>query len=212
VVTLPFNAAPIACKGFFGPRPSPAEMTVGFNLRFRISNPNRVPLPLASVLAATTVFPAATNQSLGAVCVQLCAPGQPGCAAGNVPSACQASTRDIRSLSDFGNAVTNLLIAEGVAVAFGQKPSFVAPSVSAAAELEVGVRFSFGPEQLLGVLKQLAVQSKDQLARGALPTFTVPFAVEGTIWFDAGSIGRLAVGYGPVSGTWVLPTDGLIPR
>ena len=50
-------------------------MTVSFNLRFHIANPNQVPLPVASALVATTLFPAATSQKLGAVCVTLCADG-----------------------------------------------------------------------------------------------------------------------------------------
>src|SRR4051812_24205211 len=61
VVSVPLGGAAFLCQGFFGPRPSPADMTVGFDLSFRISNPNTVPIPLASVLAAVTVFPATSS-------------------------------------------------------------------------------------------------------------------------------------------------------
>src|SRR3954452_15903004 len=50
VVSVPLGGAAFLCQGFFGPRPNPADMTVGFDLSFRISNPNTVPIPLASVL------------------------------------------------------------------------------------------------------------------------------------------------------------------
>jgi hypothetical protein len=212
VISLPFNGAPLACRGFFGVRPTPPEMAIAFDLRFKVSNPNQIPLPLASVLTAVTVFPSATNQSLGAVCTQLCPAGQAGCVGGDNPSACETSNHDIRSLSDFGNAAANLLLSDGIAMALGQKPTFVGPKVSSASELTVTVRFSFGLEPLLRVMRQLAVQSADELKAGHTPAFTIPFQLQGTVWFDTGSLGRIATGYGPVAGIWALPTEGLVPR
>ena len=183
-------------------------MEVAFDLRFKVANPNQVPIPLAEVLTAATVFPGAASQRLGAVCVQLCPPGA-ACSGAPVPGTCQASSRDIRSASDFQNAAANMLLAGGIAAATGQPLSFVAPQVSAAAELEVVVRFSFGPEQLLATLRQLAEQSVAELKTGREVTFSIPFRLEGTVWFDVGSLGRLAAGYGPIDGTWVLPVAGL---
>jgi hypothetical protein len=214
VVPDPFGirgGASTLCQGFFGRRPTLAEMAVAFDLHFKVANPNNVPLPLATVLTAATVFPAAQNQKLGAVCVQLCPQGA-ACSGQPAPGACEASSRDIRSLSDFQNVAGGLLIAAGVALATGQPLTFTAPQVSAASELDVTVRFSFGPEQMMTTLKQVAMQSVDQLKAGRTVRFLVPFRLEGTVWFDAGSIGRLAVGFGPADGTWELPTAGLIPR
>ncbi len=86
------------------------------------------------------------------------------------------------------------------------------PPVVASSETDVVVRYSFGPEQLLAVMRELVAQSTDELKAGRLPTFVIPYRVEGTVWFDAGSIGRLAVGWGPMQGTWTLPLAGLVPR
>jgi hypothetical protein len=215
VVPDPFGlrgGAAALCQGFFGSRPSPAQMAIGFDLRFKVSNPNQIPLPLSTILAAVTVFPAAQNQKLGSVCFQLCPDARAACSTQPPPGACQASSRDIRSLSDFENAAAGMLVAAGLSMAAGQPPSFVAPQVSAAAELEVTVRFSFGPEQMLTTLRQLAVQSANELKAGRQLDFRIPFRLEGTVWFDAGSLGRLAVGFGPTEGTWQLPAAGLIPR
>jgi hypothetical protein len=211
VISAPFGSAGVVCQGFFGRRPTSPEMNVAFDLRFHISNPNQIPVPLASVLSAVTVFPAAGNQQLGASCVQLCGEGQAGCTGRPVPGACEASSRDVRSLNDFAGTVATLLVANGIAAASGQPFSFQAPRVSAAAELDVVVRFSFGPEPLLATLRQLASQSVNELAAGRSITFRIPFRIEGTVWFDGGSFGRLAVGYGPVDGSWVLPVEGLFP-
>ena len=204
VVPVPFGGATLVCQGFFGGRPSPDSMAIAFDARFKIQNPNEIPLPLASMLAAVTVFPGSANEQTGATCLQLC-PGGPGtCTAQDTATACQASSRDVRSLSDFANAATGLIVSNGLAAVAGQPPSFTAPTISAASELEVVARFSLSPQQLLRVMRQLADQSVDELKQGRAPSFQIPYKLEGTIWFDAGSFGRVAIPWGPATGTWVI--------
>jgi len=214
VVPPPFGfsgGSALLCQGFFGRRPSPLEMEVAFDLSFKVRNPNNLPLPLGDVLTAVTTFPSATNQRLGAACVHLCAPGQAGCSPTPDASSCQASSRDVRSLADFQTATINFLVSQGIAAATGQGFSFTAPAVSAASEIDVTVRFSFGPGPLLETLRQLASQSVNELKAGRSVTFVIPFNVEGTVWFDGGSFGRISVAYGPAAGTFVLPVNGLLP-
>jgi hypothetical protein len=206
VVSLPLGSQGVLCQGFFGKRPSASEMVVVFDLHFRVTNPNQIPVPLASVLAGVTLYPAATHQRLGAVCVQLCPEGQPGCSGQPAPGACQASSRDVHSLSDFANAAGNFLLATGVAAATGQPITFVAPKVSQASALDVTVRYTLSPQDTLLAMKQLAVQSVSQLKAGQRVTFAIPYRIEGTVWFDVGSLGRIAVGFGPADGTWVPPS------
>jgi len=215
VVPPPFGVvqgSALLCQGFFGARPSVAQMEVAFDLAFKVKNPNNIPLPLGDVLTAVTAFPAAANQRLGAACVHLCAPGAVGCNPQPDATSCQASSSDVRSLSDFQAAAVNFIITRGIAAATGQPLSFTAPQVSAASELDVTVRFSFGPGPLLETLRQLASQSVNELKAGRNVSFAIPFNTEGTVWFDGGSFGRLAVGYGPAAGTFVLPVDQLVPR
>ena len=127
LVSVPLGGATLLCQGLFGARPSPETMAFAFDARLKILNPNEVPLPMASVLAAVTVYPGAANAQTGATCLQLC-PGGPGTCAGQDPAtACQASSRDVRSLSDFANAAAGLMVSNGLAVAAGQPPSFTAP-------------------------------------------------------------------------------------
>ena len=204
VVSVPLGGAAFLCQSLFGARPSPDALAIAFDTRMRISNPNEIPLPLATLLAAITVYPGAANQTTGATCVQLC-PGGPGtCAAQDPATACQASSRDVKSLSDFANAAIDLMVSNGLAAAAGQPPSFTAPTVAAASEIEVVARFSLTPSQILRVMHQLAEQAMNDLQQGRAPSFMIPFQLEGTIWFDAGSFGRVAIPWGPASGTWVL--------
>jgi hypothetical protein len=213
LVSAPFGSGAFLCQQAFGPPPPPLALTVSFDLRFHVANPNQVPLPLASALVATTLFPATTGEKLGAACVALCPDGAVGCTGAPPPGACEASSRDVRSLADFTDkSLPQLLFANGLALANGQPPSFTLPPVVASSETDVIVRYSFGPEQLLAVMRDLVAQSTDELKAGRLPTLVIPYRLEGTVWFDAGSIGRLAVGWGPMEGTWTLPLAGLVPR
>jgi hypothetical protein len=209
VISVPLGGAGVVCQGLFGRRPSPAEMTVAFDLHFGVANPNKIPVPLASILTAATLFPAGNSQRLGAVCAQLCPAGQPGCGGGPAPGACQSSSRDVHSLSDFAGAAANFLFASGVAAAAGHPIGFAAPQVSASSELNVTVRFTFGPQVLLATMRQLAVQSVNHLKAGHTVSFAIPYRLEGTVWFDVGSLGRIAVGFGPSNGVWVLPVQHL---
>jgi hypothetical protein len=187
-------------------------MLVSFDLLFRVANPNQIPLPLASALVASTLFPATTGEKLGAVCVSICPEGAAGCTGEAPPGACEASSRDVRSLNDFvDKSLPRLIISEGVALAQGKPLSFALPPITASSQVDVTVRYSFGPEQLLAVMRDLAAQSVNELKGGRLPTFTIPYRLEGTVWFDAGSVGRIAVGWGPTQGTWTLPVAGLVP-
>jgi len=203
VVSVPFGGATILCNGLFGGRPSADAMAIAFDARLKIQNPNEIPLPLATMLAAVTVFPGAANQQTGATCVQLC-PSGPGTCGPPDPSACQASSTDVRSLSDFANAAAGLIVSNGLAAAAGQPPSFTAPTVAASGELEVVARFALSPQQLLRVMRQLAEQSVGELQQGRAPSFAIPYRLEGTVWFDAGSFGRIAIPWGPASGIWTI--------
>jgi hypothetical protein len=206
LVSVPQGGAALLCQGLFGARPSADSMAIAFDARMRIQNPNEIPLPLATMLAAITVYPGAANQQTGATCVRLC-PGGPGTCPAQDPAtaaACQASSRDVRSLSDFANAAVGLMVSNGLAAAAGQPPSFTAPTVSAASELQVVARFSLAPAQILRVMRQLAEPSAGELQQGRAPSFAIPYRLEGTIWFDAGSFGRVAVPWGPASGTWTI--------
>src|SRR6185369_12632331 len=109
----------------------------------------------------------------GAVCMQLCGEGETGCTGHALPGACDASSRDIRSLDDFRDAAANLLFSAGVSAAMGQPPSFVAPRISASGQIDMAVRFNFGVEQLLDVLRQLATQSVNELRSGHPVTFAI---------------------------------------
>jgi hypothetical protein len=205
----------LVCSQLFGSAPRASEMALGFDLRFTVENPNQVPLPLSEILTAITVFPEATAQNLGAVCMRLCDPGDTACQAGQDPNSCRSARGDIRTLNDFPNALASMLVAEGLTAATGgatpSPGSFRAPKVLASSAVEVVARFSMLPEAMLPLFEQLARQSATQLRAGKELTFAIPYRLQGTVFADAGSLGRVAAGFGPVSGDWALPASRLLP-
>ena len=202
-------AGSLVCNRLFGRAPDPSTMEIGFDLRFKVDNPNRLPLPLSEVLSAITVFPERTNQSLGAVCLKLCEPDDPRCSGGPDASGCAEAPGDIKSIRDFPGAVGNLLVARGLAAAGGQPSGFRAPKVIAGSSLDVTARLGLLPGALLPVMEQLARQSIDQLKVGKPMSGDIPYRLEGTVFADVGSLGRVAAGFGPASGSWPIPTDKL---
>jgi hypothetical protein len=204
-------AGDLLCSQVFGAAPAPADMTLGFDLHFQVANPNQVPLPLSEVLTAITLFPGAAQQNLGAVCFRLCAPGDAACQAGRDPNACRDAKGDIHTLADFPQAVANMLLAEGVSAAGGGPVRFEAPRVLAGSSLDVVARFSLAPETVIPIFEQLARQSAGEFKAGRELSFSVPYNLQGTIFADGGSLGRVAAGFGPTGGQWNLPVQRLLP-
>ncbi len=204
-------AANLLCGKLFGKAPTAADMLVGFDLRFDVANPNQLPLPLSELLTAITVFPEQSKQNLGAVCLALCEPGDASCAGGARSNGCAKAPGDIKSMSDFPAAAVNYLIAQGIGAAGGKPVGFSLPKVTAASNLAVTARLALTPEAFLPALEELARRSVGDLKAGKKLAFDIPFKMEGTVFADTGSLGRVAAGFGPVAGAWPLPTERLIP-
>ncbi len=212
VVHDPFGLTPIACTTAFGDAPADSDMKVAFDLAFDVHNPNHFPIPVAEMLTAVTVFPNNNAQALGASCVVFCSARDPSCTGAPRPDSCTAKSTDLRSLGDFANATANLVIANGVALVEGQQLTFKMPEVAQDGDAVIHARLAFGVEPLSNALEQLLSQTVKQVSQLQSVTFEIPYRIEGTVWLDAGSLGRVAVGFGPVHGVWTLPTDRLTPR
>jgi hypothetical protein len=207
---IPFGAD-LVCSQFFGGAPAQQDMALGFDLHFQVANPNKIPLPLSEILTAITLFPGAAQQNLGAVCFRMCAPGDTVCRAGTDPSACRNAAGDIKTLADFPQAVGNMLLAQGLGAAGGAPVRFEAPKVLAGSAVDVVARFSLAPETIIPILEQLARQSVSELKAGRELSFAIPYNLLGTVFADAGSLGRVAAGFGPSAGQWNLPVQRLLP-
>lgn len=204
------SPASLLCSGFFGSQPRESDLDVAFRLGYGVDNPNPIPLPLTQLLTAVTLFPDATSgQKLGAACTVFCAPDDADCTGEAGPNDCQSGQEDIRTMADFQNAATDLVLSKGLELARGGDLSYRIPTAIPEGETDFASIFGLAPRPLLQSLEQLASQSISELAAGNEVTLTIPFELEGTVWFDTGTLGRAAVPYGPVRGTWTLPAEAI---
>ena len=58
-------------------------------------------------------------------------------------------------------------------------------------------------------MQELARQSSSEFRAGRQVSFAIPYRLEGTVFANAGSLGRIAAGFGPVSGAWSVPKERL---
>jgi hypothetical protein len=202
-------AADFVCTRLFGKAPPAEQMQVGFDLRFDVANPNQIPLPLSEILTALTVFPGQTQQNLGAVCLSLCDPNDAACVGGASNRGCEKASGDVKSLADFPQAALNVLVAQGIGAAGGTPVGFKLPKVVANANLPVTARLALTPQALLPAMEELARRSVNALKAGKPAAFEIPYKMEGTIFAGAGSLGRVAAGFGPVESVWPIPTERL---
>lgn len=193
----------ILCGQLLGPPPPKQALQFHFELRYLIANPNNFPLPTTEILAAITVFD--NSQNLGAVCVQLCNEGDPQCTGVPGENACKSSVDDIRTIDDLKDRVIDLLFATIDAAINGELDNFAVRVIPAGSEnFEVRINFSLGIDAMIDIMKQLVNQLVDDFLAKKPVSLKIPFKVEGTVWFEAPLLGRVAIGYGPFADVWVI--------
>ncbi|MFT3765432.1 MAG: hypothetical protein QM820_07955 [Minicystis sp.] len=107
----------LGCE-LFGKPPSRKDLQFVFDVDIEASNPSTIPLPLAQLMIAFTVFPdrksAGGRESLGAVCLSMCKDPK-NCQ--QQADACKSTEPEIKDLKSFEYAAANFLIS----VALGEK-------------------------------------------------------------------------------------------
>jgi hypothetical protein len=126
---------------------------------------------------------------------------------------CQKTANDVKSLNDFPAAAARVLVAQGLGTgtASGRPAGFELPKVVANSKLAVTARLALTPEAFLPALEELARRSVTDLKAGKQLAFEIPYDLEGTVFANLGTLGRVAAGFGPVAGVWPVPTERLIP-
>lgn len=189
-----------ACN-LLGPRPSAADMKFVFDVELDIENTNRIPLPVTSALAAFTAFPEASGQqNLGAVCMSLCE--DPASCPQTATNACESTEPEIRDVHDFANAAANLLVA--VAMGRDSLSNLRIRTVAPGAHTRVVFRLELNPEQVLGLVQQVATDAVPQLIAGQDVALTIPYQIEGSIWITVEHFGRFAVNIPAYRNSWTI--------
>jgi hypothetical protein len=183
-----------------GGPPPPDALRITFSLGLDVTNDNAIPLPLVEALVAFTAYPGQQGAAnLGAVCLSFCDQG--GACPGSA-DACQAGGLGIRTQQDFAMAAAGFLVA--VAAGAESVDNLRIRTLAPNQTTHVTVSLALEPLQLLALFEHFATQAMDQLKRGSVPQFQIPYALEGTAWVTVEHFGKIGAAFGPVQGAWNL--------
>lgn len=198
----------IGCTLALGAAPPKSSLRFDFGLGVAIANPNNVPVPALDVLVALTLYPDdVKTTALGATCISLCTADNPGCTGAPRPDACTVTTGTVKTVDDFVGALPKLIdgIASGKALQELQKSS-----IPAGGDVKLDLVFSLGLDPALSVLQRTAMTWLELYVQGKELAIDVPVRVEGSVFFDIPGLGRIAVDWGPLAGTWRLDAKALL--
>ncbi len=190
----------LICR-IFGPAPALSELVFVFDVTLTVENDNPVPLPAVETMLAFTAYPDANQPTnAGVVCLALCPEGQD---CGPPPEdGCSSADEGLKTKEDYAAATAGLLVAVAMGTA---KPSDIkVRTIPPGASIEVLARLELEPQSMLQIVASVARDALREIEAGRQPNFAVPFALEGTLWVEVESFGKIAAGFGPFYDTWSL--------
>lgn len=186
--------------------PSAEDLQFSFDLVFDLSNPNPdLPIPLVEILLGFLVF---EESNLGSVCVSFCDPDEQACEpAQDVPGACEIDeATDVQQAGDILPTVDDLVgLAEDLVQGSGELGDNgdwrVIPG---GGETEAHIQFDLGLDTMLDLADELLGQAVDDVFAGRGVSLDIPYTVDGSLFFEAPEVPRMALGFGPWDDTWIL--------
>ena len=190
-----------------GTAPSTQDLLFSFDLVFDLSNPNdAIPIPLVELLLGMSVFEGA---NLGVACISFCDPQDEACLpALDAQNACQADDSQegapsagdlIPTVDELVNLANNVVNGEDLGYGNGDF-RYIEPLGT----MEAHIQFDLAPDIVLGLADELLGQAVDDVIGGQNVKLNIPYAVEGSMFFDVPENGRYALGFGPFADQWDL--------
>lgn len=193
-------AGALLCRTL-GPMPSERDLQFTFDVELEASNPGRVPLPLVSALVGFTAFPdeAASAENLGSLCISLCEGAEcPASSRGD--DACRSDLPDITDADSLARATVGFLVglATGEREITDLRVRTIAPSdrVRFVASLAIGV------SPMMRLLERAASGAVSSARSGRAIDVSIPWAIEGSVFVEVESFGRLAASFPRSTGSW----------
>ncbi len=184
-------------------KPRQKELTYSFDLVFDLSNPNdAIPIPLVEALLGMNVY---DDQNLGAVCVSFCDPDDEECVpADDAEGACLADEADeVKSPEDLIPTVEDLVgITEGVLEDGFDNGDW--RWIEGGETVEAHLRFDLFADTMLDLADEVLTDAVTDVIEGKKVEVDIPYAADGTVFFDVPELGRKGIGFGPTENTWRL--------
>lgn len=191
------------CQGDLSDKPKKNQLLYSFDLVFDLGNPNAsIPIPLVELLLGMDVF---EGNNLGRACVSFCDPDVEDCApAIDAEGACQADEADdVESFEDIIPTVEDL-VDIGEAVLENDLDNGDWRWVDADSSVEAHIQFDLDADVMLDLGDEILQDVVDDVLSGRNIKVEVPYAADGSVFFDVPELGRKAIGFGPAENTWVL--------
>lgn len=194
----PSVANSLLCR-VFGSAPAAVDLKFVFDVDLEVQNPNDIPLPAVEAMVGFTAYPDAPNAAnVGAVCVALCPEGE---VCGPPPEAgCQGG--GLRTMDDYAMASVGFLA--NVAMGNTSVSDLKVRTIPPKGMTHVKIRLELDPIAMLSLMKNVSSDSMASVKKGKQPSFAVPYMLEGTVWVDIQSFGRIAASFGPHNDAWKL--------
>lgn len=191
--------ARLGCAVALGSPPPRQQLVFDFGTTITIHNPNNIPVPALDVLVALKLFQGQGAESLGAVCVSMCGAQDVTCTGAPKPGACTSNQKTIRTMNDVYAAIPGLIAGVATAALNGELRK---STIAAGGDVTLNLTFSLGIDQALRVFERVIKQVVQSQLQHGRPELVVPVSGEGTVFVQLPGVGRLGVGFGPLSTTW----------
>lgn len=185
----------------FGATPAKSDLRFTFRVELAAHNPASIPMPVVSALVAFAAYPdVAGAQNLGAVCVSMCEDPN---SCPQVADACASDEPEIRGMRDFASAAAGFLV--NAALTGGASlETLRIPTVPPGGDLTFVAGLTLDIDQMLALLGRLGGDVVGDVKAGRTPSFTIPWAVEGSVWVRFEGFGRIGAGFPRQTGAWSL--------
>jgi len=187
-------------------KPRDKALTYSFDLVFDLTNPNdAIPIPLVEALLGMSVYEA---QNLGSVCISFCDPDAEDCSpARNAEDACRADEADdVKEPEDLIPTVEDLVgITEGVLEDGFDNGQW--RWIDGGETVEATLRFDLFADTMLDLTDEVLTDALDDVLAGRNVEIDIPYAADGSVFFDVPELGRKGIGFGPSENTWRLQFD-----
>jgi hypothetical protein len=178
-----------------------SKMGFSFDISFDLSNNNeKLPIPLVEILLATSVY---DDIDFGAVCISFCDPEEDDCEpTSNAKDGCDSTeAEEVTSASELVPTIEELQdIARNVA--FGDVDNGDFRTIPANSDVEAHIQFDLNIHTMLKLSKDILWDLGEDILSGRDLSVTIPYVMNGSLFFSIPEMGPHAIGFGPIEDKW----------
>lgn len=194
--------AATACRAR-GPTPVPSALRFQVRAEASVANAGMVSLRIESLLLVLTAYPeGGASHALGAACLTLCDAGASQCP--QTDEACRSTAEGVVELGDLDGA-SGLL--SSIAVEEHRLTDLVVHPLPAHGAASITVDLAIDRERLLTAIRGNDIAAISAIRLGDPATFSIPYALEGTLWVDGRGNDGFAEPITRTTGTLTIPAE-----